>query len=70
MKTRYLVFGLLAALLFVGCKSDDDTVADATPKEVTTLNVDVVLPTDIRTQWQPAIDWALYNLHKAQQRQE
>ena len=70
MKVKYCLITLLAAVLFVGCKSDDDSSENIiTPKEVTTLNVDVVLPADIRAQWQPSIDWALYNLHKAQQRQ-
>jgi hypothetical protein len=35
--------------------------------EVMTLNVDVILPADIRTQWQPSIDWALRNIEVAQQ---
>lgn len=60
-----------AAVLFTGCKSDDDSsTSEFTPKGVTTLNVDVVLPADIRTQWQPSIDWALANLSKAQQKQD
>lgn len=70
MKVKYCLITLLAAVLFVGCKSDDDSSENIiTPKEVTTLNVDVVLPADIRAQWQPSIDWALANLARAQQRQ-
>lgn len=69
MKVRFCFFTLLAAVLFVGCKSDDNDSADNMPAEVTTLNVDVVLPADIRTQWQSSIDWALANLNKAQQLQ-
>ena len=70
MKIKYCLITLLAAVLFVGCKSDDDdTVTEVKPEEVVTLNVDVVLPNDIRKEWQPSIDWALYNLHMAQQRQ-
>ena len=70
MNKTKLMFVLLAAVLFVGCKSDDDTVVEE-PKqvEVTTLNVDVVLPASIRQQWQSSIDWALANLNKAQQKQ-
>ena len=61
---------MLAAILFVGCKSDDDSSStDNTPKDVMTLNVDVVLPASIRSQWQPSIDWALENINKAQQQQ-
>ena len=61
---------MMAAVLLTGCKSDDDNseVVNTTPAEVTTLNVDVVLPADIRTQWQPSIDWALANIETAQQR--
>ena len=69
-KIKILFAAMLATVLFVGCKSDDDSTApDTTPKEVTTLNVDVVLPANIRSQWQPSIDWALANLDKAQQKQ-
>ena len=70
MKKKYGLIALLATVLFVGCKSDDDdTVTEVKPEEVVTLNVDVVLPNDIRKEWQPSIDWALDNLHKAQQQQ-
>lgn len=69
-KIKILFAVILAAVLFVGCKSDDDSSsADNTPKDVMTLNVDVVLPASIRSQWQPSIDWALANLTKAQQQQ-
>lgn len=61
---------MLGAALY-GCTSDDKTeeVVPPTPSEVITLNVDVVLPTDIRAEWQPSIDWALANIHAAQQLQ-
>ena len=61
---------MLGAALY-GCTSDDKTeeVVPPTPSEVITLNVDVVLPTDIRAEWQPTIDWALANIHAAQQLQ-
>jgi len=67
-KIKILFAVILAAALY-GCKSDDDTVAEVGPKEVTTLNVDVVLPADVRSQWQPAIDWALDNISKSQKLQ-
>lgn len=70
-KIKILFAVMLAAVLFTGCKKDDDSsTTEFTPKGVTTLNVDVVLPADIRTQWQPSIDWALANLSKAQQKQD
>ena len=70
-KIKILFAVMLTAVLFVGCKSDDDTVAENNePKEVITMNVDVVLPASIRSQWQPSIDWALANLSKAQQKQD
>ena len=71
MKIKILFAVMLAAALN-GCKSDDDSPAPVvtTPAEVTTLNVDVVLPANIRTQWQPTIDWALANINSAQQRQK
>ena len=61
---------MLGAALY-GCTSDDkaESVDPPTPSEVITLNVDVVLPTDIRAEWQPSIDWALANIHVAQQLQ-
>ena len=61
---------MLGAALY-GCTSDDkaESVDPPTPSEVITLNVDVVLPTDIRAEWQPSIDWALANIHAAQQLQ-
>ena len=71
MKIKILFAVILAAALN-GCKSDDDSPAPVvtTPAEVTTINVDVVLPANIRTQWQPTIDWALANINSAQQRQK
>lgn len=51
--------------LFISCMGDD--TEDLTPKTRTvTLNVDVILPQDIRGQWQNSIDWAQENIAKAQ----
>lgn len=70
-KIKILFAVMLVAVLFTGCKKDDDSsTADFTPKGVTTINVDVVLPADIRTQWQSSIDWALANLQTAQKKQD
>ena len=71
MKIKFCLVTLLAAVLFAGCKSDDDKeAAETTPSEVITLNVDVVLPIAVQKQWKTSIDWALANLKKAQQYQK
>ena len=68
-KIKILFAVMLAAALY-SCKSDDvSEVEEPKQVEVTTLNVDVVLPASIRQQWQSSIDWALTNLTKAQQYQ-
>ena len=69
MKQYILLFSILALSLFSlsSCKSDDDTTPEQKEAEVVELNVDVVLPSDIREQWQNAIDMALENIAKAQQ---
>lgn len=59
---------LMAVVLLVGCKSDDEETIDEPLVEIVTLNVDVVLPENIREQWQKATDWALENIAKAQQK--
>ena len=60
---------LLLLLLITACKEEENTANPSTPvAEVTTLNVDVILPADIRQQWQPSIDWALRNITAAQQK--
>jgi len=68
MKLVNYILPAAVALLFCAC-SDEDKVSEAPPQphEVTTLNVDVVLPSDIRQQWQNSIDWALDNISNAQQ---
>ena len=69
-KIKFIFAVMLGAALY-GCTSDDKTeeVVPPTPSEVITLNVDVVLPANIRAEWQPSIDWALANIHAAQQLQ-
>ena len=70
-KTRHMAAGaalaLIAALL-IGCDGGKTLEPDSKVEEVT-LNVDVILPQDIREQWQNSIDWALENIAKAQQLQ-
>lgn len=70
MKRYILHFSLFILSFFIlsSCKSDEETVPDQTPAETITLNVDVVLPPDIQSQWQHSIDMALANIAKAQQK--
>ena len=61
-----LLFGLLP--MVSGCHEDEALEAnDSFVISTDTLNIDVVLPSDIRSQWQNAIDWALENIDKSQQ---
>ena len=66
-KIKFLLAVMVAVLC--GCSDDDKSTPVTAPAVVTTLNVDVVLPADIRKQWQSSIDWALDNISKAQQQQ-
>ncbi len=68
MRYYRLLIAMTAVLCLWGCKSDDDaTVPSASTEGSTvTLNVDVILPADIRSQWQNTIDWALTNIDAAQ----
>ncbi len=63
----HITFAALTSLSLIACKSDNDTASARPAAEVVTLNVDVVLPRDIRAQWQPSIDLAMGNISKAQQ---
>ena len=66
---RYTVMAALTAGI-VACTKDDDT-APAVPvetAEVTTLNVDVVLPASVRNDWQLTIDMAQQNIEQAQKK--
>jgi glycosylphosphatidylinositol transamidase (GPIT) subunit GPI8/ABC-type branched-subunit amino acid transport system substrate-binding protein len=63
-----VTIGWLSAA-FVGCSSDDSTETPVNPtpaQAVETVNVDVILPADIRKLWQPVIDMALENIEEAQ----
>lgn len=60
----------LCVLLIYGCHKDDITSPSeqhASEQHTTTVNVDVILPHDIRASWQPTIDWAMSNISKAQE---
>ena len=67
-KIKFLLVVMLAVVLY-GCSSDDDNTSETPKAEVVTLNVDVVLPASIRSQWQNSIDWAVSNIDKAQRLQ-
>jgi len=67
---HYISLFLLLSLTLISCSDKDDDVADTPTAEVKTLNVDVILPTNIQQQWQNTIDWALANIAKAQQMED
>ena len=62
----YIIFGLV---VLASCKSDDDSAVTpvAPNQEVLTLNVDVILPNDVRKSLQPAIDDAMEAIDDAQE---
>ena len=64
-------YALISLLLLAACSDKEDAlVVDGSPADIVSLNVDVVLPADITSQWQNAIDLALANIAKAQQKRE
>ena len=67
---RHLLYILLAFVSFTACSSNEDNGNNSsTQTETITLNVDIVLPQEIYSQWQNTISWAQDNLAKAQQNQ-
>ena len=72
MKQYILHFSIFALSLFTlfSCQDDKDSTPDQKDAEVVKLNIDVVLPTDIREQWQNSIDMAMDNIAKAQQKMD
>lgn len=65
MKKTYHYIVLSVAVLsqllfFTACNSDEsDTNVPSEPSVVETLNVDFILPPDIKASWQPAIEMAM-----------
>ena len=55
-------------ILLSGCMREDRQGPEFKVEEVV-LNVDVILPNDIREQWTPSIEWAQENIARAQQLQ-
>ena len=53
--------------LTAACNDREDVDTDDSQTVIVTMNVDVVLPTPILTQWQNSIDWAMENIVHAQQ---
>ncbi len=67
IRTVLKYFCLIFLFLLVACKEDDErSVTPVATTDVTTLNVDVILPAAILAKWQPTIDWALENIDSAQ----
>ena len=69
MKQYILQFSIFALSLFsfFSCQNDNDETPDPQKVETVKLNVDVVLPSDIREQWNNSINMALDNFAKAQE---
>ena len=75
MKKRYLysIIALAAAIMLSGCHKDDNDTNKDEPQppvvvsKIDTVNVDVILPSNVQKQWQPSIEWALANIETAQQ---
>ena len=69
-KLYSVLAALFIALSLSSCHKDDTDVApdveQPTTDNITTLNIDVIIPSDIRNSWQPSIDWALSNIEIAQ----
>ncbi|MCR4603948.1 MAG: ABC transporter substrate-binding protein [Prevotella sp.] len=65
-RTHSLLAFLLSLLLF-SCKDSDDTAPSKVAEEVTTINIDIVLPASIQSQWQNTIQMAMANIEMAQQ---
>ena len=64
----FIVCQLLLSVVLTACSSDNDS---STPAPVETaivekLNVDVIMPVEVRSMWQPAIDLAIANIEAAQ----
>ena len=68
MKKIKILLTLIIAVALCGC-NDDDEHGEKFMADTVTLNVDVILPTAIHSQWQPSIDWALENIATAQRQQ-
>ena len=68
MKQFIFQFALLALSLItlVSCRDDDNVMPVDDHTETIQLNVDVILPSHIKMQWEGAITWAQDNLTKAQ----
>lgn len=61
----YIIIGVVCFLL-AACQDADDSTPSGQATTVT-LNVDVIMPSSLQSQFQNSIDWALANIQKAQQ---
>ncbi len=68
-RLKWILCAWIALVALVACSNDD---ADGTHSktEVCTVNVDVILPKDIYSQWSNSIEWMQSNLEKAQRSQD
>lgn len=67
MKIRVFVFfiAIIFSMLLVACQDASDDSSSGQTSTVT-LQVDVILPSSLQSQWKNSINWALANLQKAQ----
>ncbi len=63
---KWICCAWLALLTLVACSDSTDT-GSSVNADVTTLNVDVILPQSIYSNWTPDVEWMQSNLSKAQQ---
>jgi len=64
------LFLLVLASMLASCSDQDDS--EPVPAQVVTvdtLNIDVVLPVSVLNEWRNTIEWASYNIVKAQNKQ-
>ena len=68
MKKIQYIFAAMMVVALCACSDKDDApVVEKVETEVTTLNVDVILPASIQSQWKNTFDWAQANIAKAQE---
>jgi glycosylphosphatidylinositol transamidase (GPIT) subunit GPI8/ABC-type branched-subunit amino acid transport system substrate-binding protein len=63
----FLYVAILSQLpVLTACKSDDADSSTTEPVATETINVDIILPNDVKAVWQPAINMAVENIGIAQ----
>lgn len=64
---KWILYAWIAIIALAACSDNDDNGGTNSNAEVCTVNVDVILPKDVYTQWTKSIEWMQSNLAKAQQ---